>query len=288
MRRRFTILGPLVKFAIFIAMEVACLVMVTNSGIIQGYAVMGALRNLQASISEKTIAIKEYFGLREINDNLWEENVKLFGNLLQLRRFINDSIANALLEGMEYAGNGKNALKGDFEYLPARVVKRSIGVGRHNYFIINKGKEDGVEENMGVVTPFGVVGIVRAASASNSYVLSFLNPKQQVSAMLLSKEAFGPLRWMGEDLTKAMLSDIPQHIEVNVGDTVCTSGLSSIYPAGIPLGRVTGSRVLNGIHNSIEVELFQSADNVQYVIVAKNYWRKELDSLSRIAEEEKK
>ena len=91
MRRRFTILGPLVKFAIFIVMEVACLVMVTNSGIIQGYAVMGALRNLQASISEKTIAVKEYFGLREINDNLWEENVKLFGNLLQLRRFINVS-----------------------------------------------------------------------------------------------------------------------------------------------------------------------------------------------------
>ena len=51
MRRRFTILGPLVKFAIFIVMEVACLVMVTNSGIIQGYAVMGAFRNLQASIS---------------------------------------------------------------------------------------------------------------------------------------------------------------------------------------------------------------------------------------------
>lgn len=283
MRRRFTIVEAVMKLTIFIVMEMVCLVMVTNSGIIQKYAVMGSFRSLQAFVGSRFNSLKEYFALRGTNDNLWEENVELFNQVTNLRAAISESRCREELE--EFTSGRETS---DFGFISARVLKSSMGGNHHNYLILNKGREDGVGENMGVVTSCGVVGIVRAVGAHNCFVLSFLNAKQQVSARIAGKEAFGPLKWGGGALSSALISDIPQHIEVSIGDTVCTSGLSSLYPAGIPLGRVTGSKVLNGIHSTIEVELFQRAENLQYVMIAKNHWREEIESLSQNAKKEQR
>lgn len=90
-----------------------------------------------------------------------------------------------------------------------------------------------------VVAPSGVVGITRGVSENYSYVLSFLNTSQQVSAKIGSSNTFGPLSWDGERENMAVLNEIPQHLDVKQQDTVYTSGYSSFYPPDIPLGAVT-------------------------------------------------
>ena len=65
------------------------------------------------------------------------------------------------------------------------------------------------------------------------------------------------------------MSEIPEHTEVNPGDTILTSGFSTIYPPDIPLGKVT--KVFdNGVSIDINVELFQNFGAIQHVYVVAN------------------
>ena len=132
---------------------------------------------------------------------------------------------------------------------------------------------------MGVITPMGAVGITRAVSEHYSYVLSFLNTSQQVSAKIGSTSAFGPLSWDMEHENKAVLNEIPQHLEVKQQDTVYTSGFSYFYPPDIPLGTVSGAKVVNGVHLRVDVELLQDFRSLDYVMVVKNNNRNEIEKL---------
>ena len=148
-----------------------------------------------------------------------------------------------------------------------------------NYLIIDKGSRHGVEEDMGVITPKGVVGITRGVSENYSYVLSFLNLNQQVSAKIGSTNAFGPLSWDMEHEGKAVLNEIPQHLAVQQQDTVYTSGYSYFYPPDIPLGTVIDSKVVNGVHLRVDVQLLQDFRSISYVMVVKNNNRNEIEKL---------
>ena len=141
-------------------------------------------------------------------------------------------------------------------------------------------RTDGITEDMGVVTAEGVVGIIRSVGENYSVALSFLNPTQQISAKLGRKNAFGILSWDGKSANGALLTDIQQHIEINNGDTVYTSGHSAIFPADIPLGVVKESKLTSGLHKSAKVELFQDYTLLDYVFVVRNRDMVEIDSLS--------
>jgi Cell shape-determining protein len=171
----------------------------------------------------------------------------------------------------------------NFSFIPAKIIKNSYGT-LHNYLIINKGGKDGLTENMGVITPFGVVGIIRAVGENNSYVHSFFNVKQNVSTKIGNTNSYGPMVWNQINTNHATLNEIPQHIKFNIGDTVYTSGMSAFYPPDIPLGTIQSSKISNGIHHSIDVKLFQDPRILNFVIVVKNNNKSEIDSLSRFSE----
>ena len=54
------------------------------------------------------------------------------------------------------------------------------------------------------------------------------------------------------------------------GDTVYTSGFSTIFPPDIPIGRITGSRIVNGATFEIKVSLFQDFSSVRHVCLVRN------------------
>jgi rod shape-determining protein MreC len=167
-----------------------------------------------------------------------------------------------------------------YDYQLAKVIKNSLNT-EHNYLIIDKGVKDGMSEDMGVITPIGVVGITRAVGQDYTYVLSFLNNKQTVSAKIGRSNIFGTLRWDRKSIYYAQLTEIPQHIKVRRGDTVFTSGYSTFYPANIPIGTAVSYRVINGTHKQIKVKLMQNFKDLDYVIVVKHRHRHQIDSLSK-------
>ncbi len=252
------------RFLLFVLLEAVCIYMVCNNGIVQRYRLMGKLREVQGFFWERHSAIAEYSSLGKANEKLAAENAAL----MQQLHMHKDTAAAPLQGSGEYP----------FVFINAKVIRNTLGT-THNYLIIDKGSKDGVEEDMGVITPCGVVGITRGVSENYSYVLSFLNGSQQVSAKIGSSNTFGPLSWGTLEEDMAVLDEIPQHLDIQLQDTVYTSGYSSFYPPDIPIGVVTGSEVVNGVHLSVDVKLLQDFRSLNYVMVVKNNNREEIENL---------
>ena len=100
-----------------------------------------------------------------------------------------------------------------------------------------------------------------------------------ISARLGREGSVGPLSWNGRGSNEAILSEIPHHVDFAPGDTVYTSGFSSIFPADIPLGITGGAKVVNGATYEIEVELFEDFASLRYVTIADNLGREEMNAL---------
>ena len=122
--------------------------------------------------------------------------------------------------------------------------------------------------------------VVMAAGSENfSFVRSFLNHGMSISARLGKSGASGPLSWDGIHSNKALLKEIPQHLNVNPGDTIYTSGYSTIFPADIPLGTVEDSRIVNGSTYEIKVLMFEDFAALKYVTVVQNMHKDEIKDL---------
>ena len=63
------------------------------------------------------------------------------------------------------------------------------------------------------------------------------------------------------------------------GDTVFTSGYSSIFPPDIPLGTIGKSKIVNGATYEIDVELFEDFGALRYVVVVENLGKDEMKEL---------
>jgi rod shape-determining protein MreC len=250
------------RFLLFILLEAACIYMVSNNGIIQRYRLIGKLREVQGFFWEKYAAINEYSSLKNANEGLAAQNALL---MYQLQQFKENTTP-------------ADTTDAPFSFITAKVIRNTVGTA-HNYLIIDKGYNHGIKEDMGVITPTGTVGIIRGVSANYSYVLSFLNTSQQVSAKIGKSETFGPLSWNPNRPSMAILEEIPQHLEINRNDTIYTSGYSSFYPPDIPIGVVEDSRLVNGVHLNLDVRLLQDFRSLNHVMVVRNNNKEELEKL---------
>ena len=87
------------------------------------------------------------------------------------------------------------------------------------------------------------------------------------------------MSWDGIHSNGALLKEIPHHVEISAGDTVYTSGFSSIFPPDIPLGVTGESRIVNGSTYEIKVRLFEDFAALRYVTIVENLGRKEINQL---------
>lgn len=250
--------------------------MILNNGIVQRYILFEKLRDFQFFFWEKSISVKNYSRLRVINEELSVQNTMLLQEKEKYKEILNQLAGESFVKQLSDSLVQSNKI---YDYQWAEIVKNSLNT-THNYLIINKGSKDGITEDMGVVTPHGVVGITRAVGKNHSYVYSFLNSSQQVSAKVGHTNAFGPLIWDQTSIEYATLTEIPQHIDVKQGDTIYTSGYSAFFPPDIPLGTAGETKVINGTHLAISVKLLQDFRNLNYVIIIKNNSAGEIDSLS--------
>ena len=201
--------------------------------------------------------IKDYFSLRTANDELALENHELRTMLARFEGMADDEASSQI----DKVGN--------FKYSPATIVKISNNT-QHNYFIVGKGSKDGITVGSGVITGKGAVGVIDAVSENFSYARSFRNFGMSISSRIGRMGSVGPMEWDGRSRNKAILKEIPHHMEFHEGDTVFTSGYSSIFPADIPLGIVGASRIVNGATYEIDVELFEDFGALRYVTIVDN------------------
>ncbi|MBO4918400.1 MAG: rod shape-determining protein MreC [Bacteroidales bacterium] len=269
--------AKVISTVVFILMEIAALSMLKHSGSLQDIWVTKASHRVMAWVWGGFDSIGHYFSLRTENEKLAAENAMLTESLRRSQDKVQKAMENGLLTDttMVFAG---------YDHVPASIVKISRNK-QHNYFILNKGYEDGVRPQSGVITASGIVGIVDAVEKHYSYGLSFMNTGVSISARLGNEGAVGPLTWDGISMDGAVLRDIPLQYKYAPGDTVWTSGSSILFPPDIPLGIAGSSKVVNGAVNEIQVDLFQSFTALRYVTVVSNAGREEIMYLENLENE---
>lgn len=267
MKSRSALLSSLSAVLLFLLLETLSVVMAVNNGVVQRYRVLGAVRSVESWFWKQTGKVTYYFNYRTENERLAAEN-------MQLRQMLSSYEAAAARGELP----APRTADPDFTYIGATVIRNSVDK-QHNFLVLDRGRRDGVTPGMGVVTSSGVVGIVDAVSRSYCYVLSLLGTGQSVSVKLSRDGSFGPLTWPGISEKRAVLREIPVHVSAAPGDTVVTSGFSSIYPPEIPVGRVVKANISKGSSQDIEVELFESFRSLHHVYIVGNNHAKELEEL---------
>lgn len=224
---------------------------------------------VQAALWGGAEYVRYHFRLESQNDSLMLENARLRSELMLYK------------EAEAGAREGLAAVlpsDAQFVYIPATVVKMTVGTA-HNHIILNKGSEDGVVSGSGIITDKGVVGIVSIVDRHYSYGLTLMNGDVRVSAKVGGQGIVAPLFWDGLSSRGARLGDIPPHYSIEPGDTVRTSGYSSIFPAGVPIGVTSDTHSVDGSTVRVDVELFQDFSNLHYVTIVGNRDKAEIEAL---------
>lgn len=277
MPRERSVANTILTIVIFIGLEIASIVLLSHNNEMQRLWFMRLSHGFSGKVWGATQRMNDYFSLKKQNDDLALENSRLTAEVRSLRLALNAS-DSARMPSMNDNG---------FLYIPATIIKSSRN-SQHNYLILDKGEEDGIVQNSGIITSDGVVGIIEAVSRHYSYAISFRNAQMNISARLGNEGTVGPLSWDGISSDGAILREIPLQYKFEEGDTVYTSGYSSIFPPDIPLGVTGASKIINGATNEIKIKLFQDQTALKYVTIVLNTKISEIEDLEETRQEEAK
>jgi rod shape-determining protein MreC len=220
---------------------------------------------LTGNIYEQVSATTDYLALAEINEELNIENTRLNNILAESYKMVVDSSVfyNDSLYEQQYI------------YRTAKIINNSVNK-QLNYITLDKGSLNGIQPEMAVVTDRGVVGVVKSVSKNFATVISLLNSRISVSAKIKKNNYFGSLTWDGLDYKSAHLYEIPVHVAIQVGDTIVTSGYSSIFPEGELLGTI--QKILpssGGNFHEIIVAFSNDFKSISYVKVIGDLMKQE-------------
>ncbi len=270
------LLRKLLVLLLFLVLQAGAIVMIVNNSYFQQNAILNFIRARQIRWWEKQSSWVAFTNLNEINRQLALENNRLLNEVARL---------TDPLTGKSVQPKDSVALRDSFSYIPARVIKNSVN-RQHNFLIVDKGSQDGLEQDMGVISSRGIIGVVSHVSERYAMIISLLNTQQRFTAELKKSGTFGTLRWDGADYRRVFLSEIPQHIEISVGDTVVSSVFSLVFPPGIPIGFVKSGSLKRGIFLELEVELFEDFKSLHYVNVVSHDGAGEIRQLTENQQEE--
>jgi len=218
--------------------------------------------------------INTYLHLDEYNERLLEENNKL-RNIISN---INDSISvEKQLDSTSF--------EGDYLFRTARVINNNFAK-IDNYLTLNRGENSGIQQEYGVITSQGIVGIVDRVNNEYSRVISILNSRSRINAQLSNTNHFGSLIWDGEDPNVVQLIDVPRQAPLKKGDTIITGGRSLIFPEGLPIGSIEDFTLdQTQSYYTINIKLFNDMTNIGYVYVIENVNKDAVEELQETTNE---
>ncbi len=253
---------------LFILFESLGIAILVQNNTYQKARFVSFTHTISGNFSKKTARLKDYLSLREENRQLIEENNRLY-NLVKSSISVNYT-------DLQFEKDSFQRLK--YIYIPARVINNSTNK-QFNYIILDKGREDGIEQDMAVVCNDGIVGVIKEVSEHFSSAISFLNRNLQISAKIKKSGHFGPLEWTGTGHQKARLKDIPHNINIELEDSIVTSGYSAIFPENYMIGRISDFSLKGGNYYEITVHLSTDFKSLRNVQVIKNLYKEEQTDL---------
>ncbi len=213
--------------------------------------------------------ITDYFDLETQNEILTKENERL----------------RAIIANMEVEETSTTLLDTNYNFISAKVINNSYGRSK-NHLTLNKGENDSLKVDMGVISSQGVVGIINAVSNNYASVQSVLNTNSSVVAKFKKSDHFGYLDWDTQQANVVQLTEIPRLAPVAIGDTIVTHGRSTIFPEGVLIGTVSNfERNPDEDYYAIDVTLFTDMTSVKHVYVISHRDAGEIKQLEKEVED---
>lgn len=201
--------------------------------------------------------IEHYLGLKSENKALIAQIAELNNRLATMQadtsgRIVVDSAAQRYVYGT------------------ARVINNSVS-HQQNFFTLNKGIRDGVQEGMAVLSADGVaVGYVLSCSNRFSVCMSMLNTAFRSSGKVKGSDYFGSLLWEGRNSSQMTLSEVSKYADIKKGDTILTTSYSAIFPPDVMIGTIDDFALNdNGSYFVIKVKLATEISALGNVVIVR-------------------
>ncbi len=241
MRNIFLFIRRYFIFFTFLAMQVLSLWFLFNYNRFHRAKFLGIANEVTGRINTQYNKVEDYFTLKEENKRLHKFNDSLL-NLLPRNFVQRDTSMQLVKDSVAYdtAGHYRR-----YFFRDATVIYNTVNAQK-NYIQLNRGSNQGIKDNMAVISSDGnVVGVVLNVSANFCEVMSLLHVQSTISASLKKSGEFGTAEWDGKDPRFLLLKKIPKTVEVELGDTVLTSSYSYNIPPGYMVGTVAEKKVDN-------------------------------------------
>jgi rod shape-determining protein MreC len=243
---------------LFIGLELWCFYLIVNYNRTQREILLNSSNVYAARILAQSSKFTDYFRLQQVNDSLMHENAVLIEGRIMME-YSTDIIPQA----------DSNLLS--YDLIPTFICNNTVHL-RNNHITLCKGSREGIRPGMGVISgERGIVGIVRNVSPNFAHVISILNPQTRISCAIKKRNAHGNLVWKNMDPWRMTLEAVPKHQTVSIGDTIITSGYSTIFPKGILVGKIESYTIVPGSNSyDITVRLFNDLSTLKYAYVVQN------------------
>jgi rod shape-determining protein MreC len=221
---------------------------------------LNSSNQISGIVYKKFSSISQYLSLKDKN--------------LQLMNIITDSRNTSLTSFKQDKVSLINVYdtiyQQQYQFLNASVINNSVNKA-NNFLTLNIGRKQGIDKGMAVVSPEGIVGVVKDVSANYASVISLLNQNLKISAMFKKSGYFGSINWNGANYQYITFSELPSHVSVSIGDTVITSGYSAMFPKGELVGIVSEvDKSDTGEFLEVKVQLAVDFKKLEHVMVIKN------------------
>ncbi len=218
--------------------------------------------------------LEDYTKLDDINDSLSRTNA-------DLRRQLQDFKAQIPIAGLD------SSRQGNFDFYPAKVIQSTTRFTQ-NSVTIDRGSKHGVRSKMALITAKGIIGRIDKVSENFATVLPIISTRKGAGAFVRVKggNTGFKTRWQGDDYRYINLSYVMRSAQMQVGDTIVTSGEDEIYPENHPVGTVVEiNQESTDSQLEVKVALFVNFGQIDYAYVIKNHMKPEFDALKITGEE---
>ncbi len=260
----------------FVVLEILCMYLVINFNKKQNSIFVNSSNTISGLLYERADQLAEFWDMSSVSDSLAEENARLRAELRNAR-FVETILQDS-------ARNEKTSQR--YTFISADIINNSVNKHSNN-ITINRGANHGVKIRAGVFDDRGIVGIIRNVGSRFSSVMSILHKESRITAAIRRNNYFGSLTWNGSNPRMVTLSDIPKHAQLIKGDTIQTSGYSTIFPAGIMVGVIDTFWLEPGSNfYTIDVLLSNDLSKSKYVYIVNDLMREEINTIEEEVSDE--
>lgn len=272
MRNVFLFIRRYFTFITFLILQGVSLWFLFNYNRFHRARFLGFANEMTGRINSQYNKVEDYFSLKEENRRVHHLNDSLL-NLLSNNFMKRDTSLQMVQDSVPTDTSGTYRR---YFLRTASVIYGTVNFPK-NYIQLNRGSNQGIKDNMAVISSDGsAVGVVVNVSPNFCQVMSLLHVQSIISASLKKSGDFGTLEWDGKDPRFLLLKKIPKTVEAKLGDTVLTSRYSFNIPPGYRIGTISEIKVDNttGMY-VLKIKTAANFYNLQQVHVIENIDREE-------------